>query len=939
MKNCRIIHIIPHTHWDREWYVPFQNFRFRLVKAIDKLLEMTDRIPDYHFNMDGQSVVLEDYLEINPEKREKLSEKIKNGQIGIGPWYVQSSPWLQTAEGLIRNLKIGIDICKSFGVDPVDNGYVPDQFLHPKQMPQILNGFEIHNYAFSRGMANQEDEFGIKSEFIWEGPDGSKLLTFHLREGYGTCANLPEQPDIALNSCVMDISAINRMEWSTGLRLGFAGSDHSEPQDVFLEAKELFNEDEELTEEFGTIELSSWKKFIADLKELLENNMIVLRTAKGEFWGRKYSVSFHGVFSSRIHVKKRSFYLHNLLNYYSEPYSALLYSLGELSSNSKLYNQKAKHRPFGVLTEYPHGYLTTAWKYLLKNQAHDSSWTASMAQIIKDMIYRFDQCELIADEVFRRSAQIIVQNIEEPSRLKGKPYNMIVVFNPLPFKRSGFVLVRVDNKQKDKRPIIRDSEGKLMEAKFEGTISNSEDRFTRRMYVPSHGSMATEYYIVQFKAKSVPGLGYSSYIVEYVDKKEDLDEEFQSLQESFVLTTPNSMENDAISITFNENGSFFMFDKTTKKRTLDLLLFEDISDGGDGWEFKPIENDKPIIFKDSQATISVFEANDGFTTFKVDLPIKIPALIDFENLKRSNELVEMNISSYITLHSGFSRMVQIRTEFVNMAKDHRLRVLFPAQVQAKNSVVAGMFTLTERPIDPPKSDKWHFKPEMHFPHQYFFHIYDQEKKEGLAILSKGLFEYEIYNNKEQGVQTPALTLLRANGKWGRHLGMGKGIDIPDAQLYGMHVVSDYAVVFLADEQSDFEFALYQMALNFNLPLRAEENFDSFRFNVPLNQRKLPPTFGFCSLKGKGILYSSCYKPKSKKGIAIRLYNITGETQEATIALHKYFERANFVNLLDEYLDVTQIQNEKMAFESDKAEDISKVKFNALPYKIYTLLFE
>ncbi len=122
------IYVIPHTHWDREWYVPFQNFRFRLVKAIDKLLEMTDRIPDYHFNMDGQTVVLEDYLEIRPEMKQSIEKKIKNGQIGIGPWYVQSSPWLQTAEGLIQNLKIGIDICRSFGVDPVDNGSIYSSF-------------------------------------------------------------------------------------------------------------------------------------------------------------------------------------------------------------------------------------------------------------------------------------------------------------------------------------------------------------------------------------------------------------------------------------------------------------------------------------------------------------------------------------------------------------------------------------------------------------------------------------------------------------------------------------------------------------------------------------------------------------------------------------------------------------------------------------------
>ncbi len=927
------IHVIPHTHWDREWYVPFQNFRFRLVKAIDKLLELSERNPEYHFNMDGQTVVLEDYLEIRPEMRSQLESKIKNGQIGIGPWYVQSSPWLQTAEGLIQNLKIGIGICRSFGVEPVDNGYVPDQFIHPYQFPQLLNEFNIHNYAFSRGMANQEDEFGINSEFIWEGLDGSKLLTFHLQEGYGTCANLDEKPEIALNSCVMDISGISGMKWSTNLRLAFAGSDHSEPQDVFLIAKDLFNADEELTNEFGIIELSSWKKFIESLKEQLEKNNIVLKTAKGELWGRKYTVSFHGVFSSRIYVKQRSFYLHNLLNYYSEPYSALVYVMGELSS--KLATMNMKHRPFGVLTEYPHGYLRTAWKYLLKNQAHDSSWTASMDSVIKDMEYRFDQSELIADEVFRRSAQIIVQNIKGPDRLKGKPYNLITVFNPLPFKRSGYVLVRVENRQKDKRPLLRDAEGTIIEAKFESTLSNSEDRFMKRMYVPSHGTMATDYYIVQFKARSVPGLGYVSYYVEYLDKMENKEEEFEALSEPFVQTTPNSMENDAIIVSFNENGSFYIVDKDTKQRSEDMHLFEDYSDGGDGWEFKPIENDKPIRFDNAKAILSVFDANNAFTTFKVELPLKLPAAGDFEKFKRSEETVDYLITSYVSLNSGASRLVQIRTEFVNTAKDHRLRVLFPARIQAKTSVVGGMFALTERPIDPPDSKKWRFKPEMHFPHQYFMHVYDPQKQVGLALITKGLFEYEVYNEKDQGLQIPALTLIRANGKWGRHLGMGRGIDIPNAQMHGMKLVLEYGVVFLAKEQPDFESALYQMALSFNLPLRAEENFDAFRFNVPVNSRTIPSSFGLLTIEGKGIIYSGCYKPKEKRGIAIRIYNITKEAQQTTMTVGGVFQKANFVNLLDEYVE----KKEKIELTSIVEENTTKLKFDALPFKIYTILLE
>ncbi len=395
------------------------------------------------------------------------------------------------------------------------------------------------------------------------------------------------------------------------------------------------------------------------------------------------------------------------------------------------------------------------------------------------------------------------------------------------------------------------------------------------------------------------------------------------------------MENDAIVVTFNENGTFSIFDKATRKRSADIHLFEDISDGGDGWEFKPIENDKAIRFDNAKATISVFEANNSFTTFKIDLPLKLPAAADFDKMKRSDDMVDYLITSYVSLYSGPSRMVQIRTEFINTAKDHRLRVLFPAHIQASKSVVGGMFALTERPIDPPDSKKWRFKPEMHFPHQYFFHVYDHQKCEGLAVITKGLFEYEVYKEKEKELQIPALTLIRANGKWGRHLGMGRGIDIPNAQMHGMKVVSEYGVVLLANEQPDFEYGLYQMALNYNLPLRAEENFDAFRLNVPISARNVPATFGLINIEGQGILYSNCYKPKDKKGIAIRLYNITGVEQPTTLTIGCAFQKASFMNLLDESVE----KEEKIDLESNAGENITKMKFIALPFKIYTIFFE
>ena len=69
----RKIHVIPHTHWDREWYKPFQYFRIKLVYVIDKLLQILEEDEEFSsFLLDGQTIVLEDYLQVKPANRERL---------------------------------------------------------------------------------------------------------------------------------------------------------------------------------------------------------------------------------------------------------------------------------------------------------------------------------------------------------------------------------------------------------------------------------------------------------------------------------------------------------------------------------------------------------------------------------------------------------------------------------------------------------------------------------------------------------------------------------------------------------------------------------------------------------------------------------------------------------------------------------------------------
>jgi mannosylglycerate hydrolase len=154
--------VVPHTHWDREWYVPFEVFRLRLGTVVDGMLETLERDPSFaSFTLDGQAILLEDYAELRPEQEGRLRTLLAAGRLEVGPWYVLPDQLLVAGESLVRNLLLGRRVCRRFGVEPTVAGYQPDSFGHPAQLPQLLTGFGLRTLLFSRGLGDQLDEVGV----------------------------------------------------------------------------------------------------------------------------------------------------------------------------------------------------------------------------------------------------------------------------------------------------------------------------------------------------------------------------------------------------------------------------------------------------------------------------------------------------------------------------------------------------------------------------------------------------------------------------------------------------------------------------------------------------------------------------------------------------------------------------------------------------------
>src|SRR5256884_3709867 len=219
-----MVYIVPHTHWDREWYETFATFRAQLVKLWDELLALTEADPDHRFLMDGQTVVIDDYLEVRPTAKARLERAIAGGQIQVGPWYTPPDEFLGSGETLIRDLQRGIASADAHGGSmPV--GYLPDSFGHAAQMPQLYRQLGFRHAAVWRGVPLAIDRVA----FIWEAPDGSRILTAYMGNSYSHGVDLPTEPDALAARIAAALRAIEPFHPTSHVLL-MNGNDHVLPQ-------------------------------------------------------------------------------------------------------------------------------------------------------------------------------------------------------------------------------------------------------------------------------------------------------------------------------------------------------------------------------------------------------------------------------------------------------------------------------------------------------------------------------------------------------------------------------------------------------------------------------------------------------------------------------------------------------------------------------------
>lgn len=573
---AKYIHVVPRFHWDREWYFTAEESKILLVNDMEEILTMLETNPDYpYFIMDGQSAVLEDYLSVKPENRQRIKELVQQGKLIIGPWYTQTDEMVVGGESIVRNLLYGKLDCEEFG-DKMDIGYLPDSFGQSARLPQILNGFGIKRCMFWRGTSERMGS--DKTEFFWEGDDNSKVTVQLLPLGYAIGKYLPADHEALKQRMDKYLPVLDRGATTEHILLP-NGHDQMPVQ------KNIFDVMKSIEECYpGRVTKISRYEEIFDIIEKNKN----LDTLKGEFLDGKYMRVHRSIYSSRADLKSSNTRIENKITNILEPLASIAYSLG---------------------FDYHHGLIEAIWKELMKNHAHDSIGCCCSDKVHRAIADRFFLAEDRTDCLIEFYKRKITDAMSCDITL-----DKLVVFNTLPYARNEVVTGEIITKMKGF--VLEDEKGNRPD--FEILSSEIVDAGLIDRQIVHYGDYDPFVkYTVAFMDE-IPSMGFKTYFVKKTET------EFTALEKNtLVEKQENVLENSFYKITVEDNGTLTVFDKNSEKSYSNVLMLEDGSDDGDGYDFSPLENDFVLTSENSKAQRTVSKSENiskAVITVDMDVP-------------------------------------------------------------------------------------------------------------------------------------------------------------------------------------------------------------------------------------------------------------------------------------------------------------------------------
>ncbi|MBA4368570.1 MAG: hypothetical protein C0403_13140 [Desulfobacterium sp.] len=929
-KSKTKIHIVSYTHWDREFRFDFETTRRWLVRLWDNLLDIMRQKPDFRYFMpDGQFILVEDYLEIRPEREQEIRDLVKAGRLQIGPWYTLSDSSSVNGESLIRNLMTGFKKCENFGT-VMKVGYNVFSFGQISQLPQLYAGFGIDTIIFYKHMDRKRSRF---DEFIWKGPDGTEALATRLgreaRWNYFFAGHIPivynrdpwhkdwqyklgelgksfhfcESQNYAGFHFITDPqTGFHPEKVKEGFERTFAtlketavpehllffdGTDFTEPHpctpEIIKAAQKIFGDEYEIVH-------STLEEYINAIKPILKNRDIDIIT--GHMKDGPADAVHTDVLSVHPELKKANSDAENKLFRLAEPFAAISWLVGG---------------------KYPKTYIDRALNLMFKSQAHDSLHGVGPQTLSQGVEERLIQAKIISENTVSEALEAIAANINTSEFDNNELF--LTIYNPCSFKRSDVVEAYLDIPRNwpAEELIVKDSNG------IEMNICELERIETRAgIYHPRSRNMP--FYINRFRmlidVQNVPALGYKTLSVAYKQRKmyPYPHEDFDCVRIPFtaIAVDARTAENEQIRLRIADDGTLEIIDKQTNSHYKNLNYFMDEGQNGNQQRCFSPKIDRIMTTLGKSADISLIINTDLLARFEVSTKMILPGYFDKAKNHRSDDRVELAIKSIVTLRKG-SKIVEIETTFNNTAKDHFLRACFETGITAENTVSSEVFNTEVHPVNPSQDGKWQ-GPELRRHQQHLFMDMNDGKR-GLAVLNDSLRDYEVIAPKTGLI---ALSLIRSvelhipcdNRLW---------MDYPgddSTQSLQEHTVRYGIMPHCGDWQ---EGLAYSQALEFNVPMRLAQITRQIG-NLPLDK-------SFLEIDSKQLVLSCVKKAESRNSIIVRLYNPTTEKIESVITAGFKFTKIHLVRLDESRIETV----------SNVTED--KIKITVLPKKIMTYEFE
>ncbi len=882
MKEKTKIYILPSTHWDREWVLPFEKFRYKLVRMTDRLLDILENNPDYKcFHMDGQTILVDDYLQIRPENRERLAALLRSGRIMIGPFRDMLDCLIPSGEAITRNLQMGFSDCRRWGTEPHRCGYTCDVFGHNAQMPQIYRNFGIDNCLLFRGRKGYED-----NKFIWEGADGSRV-TVHKADPDYTYADFflvarwPQQEKAEPDLAKMAEDVKKHLD---GIRTYIKGNCH-----FMIDGADNLEPDERLPwyidylnrhlPEYEFI-LSDLNDYNAECREHLgeykQEKGMLYRSAKEGL----SSFVMKNVLSSMVQLKQENMFCENLLTYAAEPLDLFSeQAAGVIAADNGYYAPHPRA-----------GFFDYAWSKIVTNQPHDSLGGTCCTATHLDNENDYKRARENIEAALADTMAEIARHVDTEGRGKDGAF---LLYNPSQCDIDEVCTVdfKIRSGTHFSDFFFYDPQGRLLPHTMLSSYTVTEQIAEFRQLADyadyDHFRMALP---VKIPAFSCQVITYDIPKTErHMENKEWKCSRMDAVRRDYTTmrTGTHTFANGKLVVEFLANGALSVTDSETGKKYGELFLFEDDSECGEGWNHRSAVYDENVGTYGGNARISILTDNENIACVRVRHTLLLPQEAE-KNVRRSEREKEFVIDAVYTITRN-SKRIDCRVRICNNVHDHRLRVVFPTYMETEEYYTAMPYGLQKWTED--KEDhSYDFEPYSPVVPGHGCLVMD-DGKDMFSVYAKGLYEFEVAKRKDRAV---SLTLFRA---------------IPKETFM---LKSDMGQL---QREMQFEFAVDLERRPMAEGLRRSKAYQLGLLTCPAAAagRELPKEFGILSVTGNAVFSSLRARGLLSGKPELRLYDAAGGSK-GEVRFYKPLKRAVRVRMDGTVLGEANVREGRLQYE-------------------------